>query len=252
MRDFKKCVHPEWPRLLEGVLVRARALGSRAVLAFDLDSTVFDNLPRQARILREYGQAHGVGALAACTPACFTDGWDRRAAMRACGVDEETVERHAAALQEFWAERFFSSAYCSEDVPVNGAAVFLERVVRTGANLCYVTGRSEAMREGTVAAMRQHAFPLPNEGRVALMMKPSPQIHDDDYKRGAHAALKALGTLIAAFDNEPTHVNDYFRSFPHAAVIHLATDHSGRPVELLQGIVSVPHFALPPRVEDED
>jgi hypothetical protein len=27
-------------------------------------------------------------------------------------------------------------------------------------------------------------------------------------------------------------------------VIHLATDHSGRPVELLEGIISVPHFRL--------
>ena len=44
--------------------------------------------------------------------------------------------------------------------------------------------------------------------------------------------------MIAAFDNEPTHANDYRRKFPEAIVIHLATDHSGRPVELLDGIVS--------------
>jgi hypothetical protein len=53
-----------------------------------------------------------------------------------------------------------------------------------------------------------------------------------------------MGQVIAAFDNEPMHANDYRRNFPEAKVIHLATDHSGRPVELLEGIVSVPNFRL--------
>jgi len=49
--------------------------------------------------------------------------------------------------------------------------------------------------------------------------------------------------VVAVFDNEPTHVNDYRRRFPEATVVHLATDHSGRPVALLEGILSVPDFS---------
>ena len=77
-----------------------------------------------------------------------------------------------------------------------------------------------------------------------LLMKPTEREDDDAFKRTAHARLGELGQLIAAFDNEPTHANDYLRRFPEAKVVHLATDHSGRPVTLLDEIVSVPHFSF--------
>ena len=52
------------PTVLERVLARVRAMPG-AVVVFDLDSTLLDNKPRQARILREFGTAHGIAALAA-------------------------------------------------------------------------------------------------------------------------------------------------------------------------------------------
>ena len=52
------------PTVLERVLARVRALPG-AVVVFDLDSTLLDNRPRQARILREFGAARGIPALAA-------------------------------------------------------------------------------------------------------------------------------------------------------------------------------------------
>ena len=54
-------VRQGWQDTLRGILEQARSLGSQAVLAFDLDSTLFDNRPRQARILREFGQRPGAG-----------------------------------------------------------------------------------------------------------------------------------------------------------------------------------------------
>jgi hypothetical protein len=128
-----------------------------------------------------------------------------------------------------------------DDIAIEGAAEFVQAIAATGAQVCYVTGRHEAMREGSVVAMRNSGMPLPG-GNVRLIMKPSLSVTDDDFKREVHRTLPTYGTVIAAFDNEPTHVNDYRRFFPEAAAIHLATDHSGRPVELLEGIVSVPHF----------
>jgi hypothetical protein len=49
---------------------------------------------------------------------------------------------------------------------------------------------------------------------------------------------------VAAFDNEPTHANNYRAAFPHALVVHLATDDSGRPVTLADGIVSIRDFLV--------
>jgi hypothetical protein len=242
--DFKNRIRPGWERSLRGILERARQLAPRAALAFDLDSTLFDNRPRQARILRELGAASGVECLTGCAVEHWDSGWDMRAAMRNCGMSEEQVERLYPEAKRFWQERFFTSEYCVDDEAIEGAAVFTHAVVETGARLAYVTGRHEAMRQGSVECMRRGGLALPDGERVLLLMKPTLAEDDDAFKREAHARLRSLGAVVAAFDNEPTHANDYLRNFPEAMVVHLATDHSGRPVELAEAIISVPHFAL--------
>ncbi|MBI3186197.1 MAG: hypothetical protein HYZ28_29010 [Myxococcales bacterium] len=243
MNDFRDRIRPDWASVLLHVLERAREMGPKGILAFDLDSTLFDNRPRQARILREFGEARGIGCLADCRPHHWDSGWDMKAALRSCGLSAEEAERIFPEAKAFWAERFFTSPYCLDDVAVRGAAKFVARAVEAGATVAYVTGRHEEMREGTVEAMRRNGVAVPG-GDVHLIMKPTFEMHDDEFKREAHARLKRMGTLLAAFDNEPTHANDYRTKFPEAIVVHLATDHSGRPVELLEGIVSVPHFEV--------
>ncbi len=228
-------------RVLEGVLVRARDLGPRGVVVFDLDSTIFDNRPRQARILRDFGAFAGIDALSRCQPSHFTSGWDLRAAMRNCGMSEVEAERRYPEAKRFWFTRFFTSAYCADDVAIDGAPEFVNAVSGTGAIVCYVTGRNEEMRAGTLDAMRKCGFLMPG-ANVHLILKPTPQMDDDEFKREAHRQVARLGTVIAVFDNEPMHVNDYRRTFPDATIVHLATDHSGRPVPLLEGVLSVPHF----------
>jgi hypothetical protein len=240
--DLKSRIRDGWQRTLQGILSRARSLGSQAVLAFDLDSTLFDNRPRQARILREFGAARGLKPLESCSASHWSTGWDMKVAMRNCGLPPEQVEAFYADARAFWLERFFTSEYCLEDVAIEGAAAFTHAVVGTGAQLAYVTGRPEGMRAGTVGAMSRWGLALPDEGAIHLIMKPDPRDNDDAFKRDAHARLGTLGRVIAAFDNEPTHVNDYLRRFPEATVVHLATDHSGRPVQLLEAVVSIPHF----------
>lgn len=242
--DFKNRVRTGWQEVLQGVLSRARDLGPKAVLAFDLDSTLFDNMPRQARIVREYGAEHGVSALAACAPRHFTGGWDLRAPLINLGLSADEAEAMYPSLKAYWAERFFTSEYAVDDVAIEGAAAFTHKVVETGATLAYVTGRQESMREGSVACMRREGLVIPDGGQVQLLMKPTLEEDDDAFKRVAHARLRELGEVIAAFDNEPTHVNDYRRVFPEAMTIHLATDHSGRPVIPLEDIISVPHFGI--------
>lgn len=243
MTEFRNRIRPDWTNSLSAILDRARSLKDRAVLAFDLDSTLFDNRTRQARILREFGEKHGNAALARCDVHHWDSGWDMRAAMRNCGVSAEETEKLYATAKTFWQERFFTSEYCKDDTAIEGAAPFVNACVETGAIVTYVTGRHEGMRVGTVECFRRWNFALPG-GRVHLIMKPTLAEDDDAFKRVAHEQLHHMGTLIAAFDNEPTHANDYRRKFPEATVIHLATDHSGRKVELLDGIISVPHFDL--------
>jgi hypothetical protein len=101
------------------------------------------------------------------------------------------------------------------------------------------------MRPGTVASFRNTSFALPDEDRVHLLMKPTLEEHDDAYKLRTYAVLREHGEVIAAFDNEPAHINGYRAAFPDAAVIHLATDHSMRDIPLAEGIPSIRDFTLP-------
>jgi hypothetical protein len=111
-----------------------------------------------------------------------------------------------------------------------------------GSVVAYVTGRPERMREGTLEAFARHGFPQPGGPRVHLVMNDDPGLGDDAWKETARARVEALGEVVAAFDNEPTHVNLYARAWPRALCIHLDTDHSGRPVEVLERVPSVRDF----------
>ena len=230
------------PTVLARVLARVGALPG-AVVVFDLDSTLLDNKPRQARILREFGQAHGIAALAQARPEHWID-WSITRAMANAGLGAEEVARWADAAKQFWRERFFTSEYCRDDEPIAGARDYLAAVAEAGAFIAYCTGRHEPMRAGTVDNFARLGYPLPG-ARVQLVMKPVFELADDDWKIEAYTRLRQLGAVVAVFDNEPTHVNGYRAGFPEATVVHVATDDSGRPVPLAEGVVSIRDFSRP-------
>lgn len=226
--------------MLERVLERARAAAARGVVVFDLDSTLLDNRPRQAVILSEFGRVRQLAALENARPEHW-DGWEIRRAMANAGLSPVDVDRYAEDAKAFWRERFFTSEYCRLDGAVAGARDFVDAIARAGAQIAYCTGRHEAMRAGTVECFARLGFPLPGAG-VHLLMKPTFEQSDDDWKAAAYARLGAIGGVLAVFDNEPTHVNGYRAAFPDALCVHLATDDSGRPVALSDGILSVHDF----------
>jgi hypothetical protein len=225
--------------VLERVLARVRALPG-AVVVFDLDSTLLDNKPRQARILREFGTTHGIPELAATKNEHWVD-WSITRAMANAGLSEEEIVRWAEQAKQFWRDRFFTSEYCRDDDAIAGARDYLAAVADAGALIAYCTGRHEPMRGGTVDSFVRLGFPVPG-ARVQLLMKPVFELSDDDWKTEAYSRLRQLGGVIAVFDNEPTHVNGYRAGFPDATVVHLATDDSGRPVALAEGVVSIKDF----------
>jgi hypothetical protein len=212
------------------------------VVVFDLDSTLLDNKPRQARIMADYGREHGVPALAGSLREHWTGGWDFREAMRNAGLPEEEIEAHVEPYRAVWRERFFTSELCRLDESTPGAVAFANAVREAGGRVLYVTGRHEGMREGTCDCFARVGMPLPDGDAVQLWMKPSVEEDDDQFKVRVHAELPKAGEVVAVFDNEPTHVNDYRASLPGALVIHLATDHSLREVFVERGIPSIADF----------
>lgn len=241
LRFGARAVRADQPRILRDALAALRP--GRATAVFDLDSTLLDNKARQARIVREFGAARGDARLAACGPAAIVS-WDYRDTLRLLGLPEGEAEAAYAPLKEFWRARFFTSDYCAGDVAVPGARDYLARVLAAGGRVLYVTGRHAGMGPGTVESFRRAGFPLPGEGPTELWLKPEESEDDDAWKRRCIERLRATGEVGAAFDNEPTHVNGYKASFPEAAVVHLDTDHSGRPVAVHPSIPSVADLRL--------
>ncbi len=111
-----------------------------------------------------------------------------------------------------------------------------------GALLAYVSGRPRGMEDGTRQSFRAHGFPMPDARTVHLFLKPDRESSDDGWKLEAARLVQRLGPVVAAFDNEPLHVNGYAELWPNAAVIHLETDDSGRDVEVLDRIPSIRDF----------
>jgi hypothetical protein len=226
------------PSPLSLVLARMRAGGGTSV--FDLDSTLLDNRPRQAAIAREFGAHIGEPAFTRVLPNHF-ESWDLGAAARSAGVPPEVVQARLSDLRSFWRERFFTSPYCRFDVVVPGAPDYVAEVASLG-RVVYLTGRPPEMRAGTEESLKRLGFPPPGSGSTVLLLKPDAEMHDDLWKTKAVELADHLGPVVAAFDNEPTHINGYREAWPNALCIRVATDHSGRPVELAAGIAEIRSF----------
>jgi hypothetical protein len=235
----------EQPRILRSALDAITP--ARSACVFDLDSTLLNNHPRQASIVRQFGAAQGDVRLTACGEEHITS-WDQRDTLRALGLSAPEVEDMAPRLREFWRASFFTSEQCEIDRANPGARDYLERVLGRGGRIIYLTGRPAPMYPGTVESFRRAGFPLPGPqgslGPVSLWCKPETEPSDDAWKVSCHLRLAGVGGLACAFDNEPIHINGYKEAFQAAVAVHLDTDHSGRPVPVRGDIPSVRDFLL--------
>lgn len=211
------------------------------IMVFDLDSTLLDNRARNVKIMQEFGEAHNEPKLLEAKPAHWTD-WSARNAMMAIGLSASDADKLVDAYTSFWQARFFTSDYCQYDTEIAHAVSFVNDVQQNGGIIRYLTGRPEAMRKGTISSLGSLGFPVPGSDDVALIMKPDLSFEDDEYKKNALAQFDMQSGILAAFDNEPAHINAYRTTFPDATCIHLYTDHSMSPARLLGGIVSIVDF----------
>ncbi len=213
---------PEQTRILDAVLRRVEEAASAggAIVTFDLDSTLFDNRPRQLRILEAFARDHGLTGVERLSVESI-DGWRLSESIaRLDGLDGR-LEALTRAFKPFWRDRFFTSAFCRHDVPLPGASNFVRDVESKGGTVAYLTGRHEAMREGTVGSLLDGGF-VPG----TLLLKPTFEMTDTQWKEIAVARLRAMGDVAASFDNETTHVNRLRDAFPGAMVVWVRTDYS--------------------------
>lgn len=233
---------------LRGRVQQAAAKGERPVIVYDLDATLFDNRPRVMQIVADLlltpeAAAFPVEvrrAVGSISPRSMK--YRLSDTLRDHGVEDE------AAIEWFqngWFEKFFTNEYVQFDLPTQGAVEFVKRLHEAGAVTLYLTGRdTPGMRDGTLAALKNHKFPMPDGDRVYLITKPTFEQSDMEYKQEVVEDVKKLGTVVGVLDNEPKPMNVLAEAFPDAAHIFLDTMHSPDIEPLLPGIRVMTDFRL--------
>jgi len=199
-----------------------------SVGVFDLDGTLFDNRPRQIRILRELASREDLPELYRVEAHHFRD-WSLAHTFANAGVPEHLVARAEAE----WTRRFFTSDFARHDHAMPGAAALVRACYGSGMRVIYFTGRDDSMRPGTEEALERFGFPY-RDPAARLVTKPRSDLDDVVFKTDA---LEQLGPLHLYVDNEPANVNVAHARHPKALVVFFESDHSDRPDE--------PHRDLP-------
>ena len=220
--------------------VRARAAGqhrrAHPLVLLDLDSTLYEVGPRTHQIIREWlatEEAKAFPGVCAKLEGLHRTqvGYSLRDTFTAVGLDLEDpeVSRALKPAKAFWAARFFRSEYLRYDHAYDGAARFAQELHRLGAEVVYLTGRDEpGMGDGTRARLKQDGFPWELE-RTHLLMKAAPELDDLEHKLAAGDYVRAHGTLVASFENEPPNLVALYDQFPEAMHVFVDTVCSDRP-----------------------
>jgi hypothetical protein len=227
--------------VLLDILERSRAT-PRAVVVFDLDSTLLSTQQRNHSILLEFVAMVGAPVdlarvIAMIGPADM--GWNVIDDLRKRGFTHEPT---LGRLRSFWRDRFFRDEYLRHDLPLPGAVRYVCDVHAAGAIIFYLTGRDEpGMGRGTRASLSSHGFPLADD-RVRLRLKPRFDEDDLVFKTRVVEEIRGEGDVVGVFENEPANANLFAEAFPAAQVVFLETVHSPNPPPLLPTIARLRDF----------
>lgn len=236
---------------------------SNPVVIFDLDSTLYKNHERWAAIVREFAHTKEGKEAQVRIPlenfqaSSITDSFDMVGLLKNdAKLPEDKVQKILPAFKKFWTEKFFNSDYVNYDHAVPGAIDYVNALYKKGATIVYITGRDAAkMGKGTKTKLKADGFPL-NSKKALLMMKPeSNQLiggaqkklaqSDTDWKSDAIKKVRGLGQVVASFDNEPAHINEYYLAFHQAGpgfAVWLDTDHFPSAPPRLKGVLRINGF----------
>ena len=228
------------PELLEEVFkVCEKSVGEKQqpVVVFDLDSTLFDNAPRNRAIIEEFAESvkdkypdfyKAVKAMKNENLAYSLDD-----TLKNIGISDDKVLKE---LKKVWYDKFFTDKYVVLDQAYDGAVDYVNKLHKAGAKIVYLTGRDTPdMEKGTLQSLKDQKFPIGDTSTV-LLTKPEKKIKDDEYKKTAAADILKMGKVVASFDNEPKNVNLFKEVFPGAIIVFIETNHSPKAVPVTAGI----------------
>lgn len=222
--------------MLEDVLAHIQkifAKGSKCLVVFDLDSTLFDVSPRLERILFDFAAEPEFQKLFPEQIALFKDistlrsDWGITGALERIGLDGRHPE-FQKAIMDYWHQCFFSNHYLQYDLPMEGAVDFVNTVFQAGAEIAYLTGRDvQRMGVGSELVLKKWGLPL-NESSH-LVLKPIKSMDDAEFKTDWFIQVRNKGyEKIYFFDNEPVILHLMAQKCPEVECIFIDSTHSGK------------------------
>lgn len=219
------------PEVLPEVIDRVEKSSDRPVVVFDIDDTLTSTRDRHLRVLKKFVTFETIRET-------FPDEVEAVDELKANKMHYELEDSlHAAGIhtdpfinlaKAYWTTNFYGNDFPRYDRIIHGAVDYVNEVYSAGAIIVYLTGRDEPrMGIGTRENLRLRGFPL--GGRAKLMMKPTKEVPDLDFKKGAFDAIARLGSVVAVFENEPANINAMVARFPDARAVFIDSIHSKRP-----------------------
>jgi hypothetical protein len=222
---------------------RVAAAGQLPVVIFDLDDTLFETRTRSAAIIREFGEQNGDARLRAARYEHVRFGLEETLAEVGL-TSAEIAGDLGRQVRRFWSPRFFNGTHYHHDTPLLGAVAYVNRLHGLGAKVVYLTGRKTGAKAPSLEALRVAGFPTGE--RTTIFVKPDPvpgqpKLETAEWKGlETRTSILPMGTVVAAFDNEPVNVNALRESLPAGTrVIFLDTLWKPDSPALLDAIVTI-------------
>lgn len=238
--------------ILRQILVKirkAQAENLRALVVFDLDSTLFDVSPRIEKILLEYAEIPEFQKKFPEQIRHFKNiktlrsDWGIRQALIRAGLDGHHPD-FQQSVRDYWVKTFFSNEYLKYDKPYEGAVEFVQHLVRHGVDIVYLTGRDQhRMGKGSRETLLRWGFPL-NDAQQHLVLKPHKDMDDSLFKAEWFQTWPGNNySNIWFFENEPINVNLVKKQCPEVEIIFFHSTHSGQ-AEPPEDIPKIIHFLM--------
>lgn len=204
----------------------------KALVVFDLDSTLFDVSPRSQQILKEFAQLPDAKQKypLICTQLEMVEikhsDWGISEAILRHGIDINHSD-FLLQLMDYWKVCFFSNSYLQYDKPYAGAVDFAQEVAKRGAYISYLTGRDvHRMGIGTQEVLLRHQFPLDNQ-KYKIALKPHKDHDDAHFKKDWFNQIPIDEyEHIWFFENEPVNLHLIDEHFDHIDSIFFDSTHS--------------------------
>lgn len=222
--------------MLDEILVKVQEIskrGSRSLVVFDLDSTLFDVSPRLEKILLDFAanpfhqlQFPDQVALLRNIKTLRSD-WGIKGALQRAGLDGHHAD-FQEAIRAYWEKNFFSNHYLQFDIPYEGAVEFVNQVAQAGANIAYLTGRDvDRMGGSSAEIIAQWGFPL--NDKAQLILKPHRSMDDAQFKTDWFLEARTESyEKIFFFENEPVNLAHLALNCPEIEMIFFESTHAGK------------------------